>query len=113
MEELIKCLSSSIEAINKFLNTTKAKTIKQRLNEMLAEGNFGSRFNKCSFKKQLTFINRKALICKELKLIVVYGAKPTQEQERMCRARRFILIYVNDKHSIKQLEKELVNNELI
>lgn len=114
LNELIKSLTSTLEVIKKFLESDNEKvTVKKRLNQLLLDGNFGARFNKCKFKKQnISFLNIKGLICKELKLIVLFNKLPS-DKERICRARRFTVIYLENKYDIKKLEKELVNNELI
>ena len=115
MEKLIKSLTLALDAIKEYLSKDEEKlSVRKRLNSLLRDGNFGARFNKCRFKKvNIPFIDVKGLICKELKTIVLYDTKLNKEQERVCRARRFNVIYVDNKYAVKQLEKELVNNELI
>lgn len=114
MEKLIKSLTIALEAIKEYLSNCEEVTVKQRLNNLLEEGNFGARFNKCRFKRKfIPFLDEvKGLICKELKVIILYS-KLSKQQERICRARRFVVIYVDDKYSVKQLEKELIDNELL
>lgn len=114
MEKLIKCLKLTLEAIDNYLSSNEEElTVKSRLNSLLTDGNFGTRFTKCRFKKVIVpFLKVKGLLCKELKIIVLVG-EHSEQQEKVCRARRYTLISVPTKYSIKQLDKQLINNELI
>lgn len=111
MEKLIECLTIALKGINEFLEGEQPTTIKERLNSLLVDGNFGTRYTRCRFKKKvIPFLNVKGLICKELKKIVLIGEQDSNS-EKICRARRYSIIFVKNKHSVKQLEKKLVNNE--
>ena len=99
MEKLIECLTIALKGINEFLEGEQPTTIKERLNSLLVDGNFGTRYTRCRFKKKvIPFLN-------------VKGFEQDSNLEKICRARRYSIIFVKNKHSVKQLEKKLVNNE--